>query len=73
MRYDTAVRRLRTIAESCERPNRLTDTPILVAAYVFGDVLDAPAELPRTRWPSSSTFQQRRSHGSQSLRSAPAW
>ena len=34
MRYDTAVRRLRIIAESCERPNRLTDSPILVAAYV---------------------------------------
>jgi hypothetical protein len=49
MRYDTAVRRLRTIAESCERPNRLTDTPVLVAAYVFGDVLDAPAELPRVQ------------------------
>jgi hypothetical protein len=49
MRYDTAVRRLRTIAESCERPNRLTDTPILVAAYVFGDVLDGRAELPRVQ------------------------
>ena len=49
MRYDTAVRRLRTIAESCERPNRLMDAPILVAAYVFGDVLEAPAELPRVQ------------------------
>jgi len=49
MRYDTAVRRLRIIAESCKRPNRLTDTPVLVAAYVFGDVLDGPAELPRVQ------------------------
>ncbi|TMK43911.1 MAG: hypothetical protein E6G66_14705, partial [Actinobacteria bacterium] len=49
MRYNTAVRRLRTIAESCERPNRLTDSPILVAAYAFGDVLDGRAELPRVQ------------------------
>lgn len=49
MRYETAVRRLRTIAESCERPNRLTDTPILVAAYVFGDLLDGRTELPRVQ------------------------
>jgi len=49
MRYDTAVRRLRIIADSCERPNRLADPPVLVAAYVFGDVLDAPADLPRVQ------------------------
>ena len=49
MGYDTAVGRLRTITESCERPNRLTDTPVLVAAYVYCDVLDGRAELPRVQ------------------------
>jgi len=49
MRYDTAVRRLRIIADSCERPNRLADPPVLVAAYVFGDVLDGRAEFPRVQ------------------------
>ncbi len=50
MRYDTAVRRLRTIAESCERPNRLSDDPVLVSAYAFGKLLDGPADLPGSRW-----------------------
>lgn len=46
MRYDTAVRRRRSIAEDCARPNTLTDEPFLVAAFPFGAILDMPDELP---------------------------
>lgn len=47
VRYSTAVQRLRTIAESCTRAIRLSpDDPVLCAAYVFGDLLDVPDELP---------------------------
>jgi len=46
MRYATAVRRLRTIAESCDRASRLWDQPVLAGGYVFGDVLDGAADLP---------------------------
>lgn len=49
MRYATAVRRLRTIAESCDRARRLWDEPVLAGGYVFGDVLDGPADLPRVQ------------------------
>ena len=48
MRRDTAIRRLRTIAERCQQVSGLwdDDDPVLVAAYTFGAVLDGAAELP---------------------------
>jgi hypothetical protein len=46
MRYGTAVRRLRTIAERCDRASRIWDEPVLVGGYAFGDVLDGAADLP---------------------------
>ncbi len=49
MRYPTAVRRLRTIAEACDRPNRIWDEPVLVGAYAFGDVLDGAEDIPRVQ------------------------
>lgn len=49
MRYQTAVRHLRSLAEECERPNRIGDEPLLVGAYVFGDLLDGPDELERVQ------------------------
>ncbi|GAA2720433.1 MULTISPECIES: hypothetical protein [Streptomyces] len=42
MRYATAVRRLRTVADSCTRALVLPTEPPLVAVYVFGPVLDDP-------------------------------
>ncbi|MET7489382.1 hypothetical protein [Streptomyces sp. NPDC005538] len=42
MRYATAVRRLRTVADSCTRALVFPAEPPLVAAYVFGPVLDEP-------------------------------
>ncbi|WP_055531623.1 DUF7711 family protein [Streptomyces graminilatus] len=42
MRYATAVRRLRTVADSCTRALVLSTEPPLAAAYVFGPVLDEP-------------------------------
>ena len=47
MRHETAVRRLRAIAARCQRVSGLyEDDPFLIAAYAFGAVLDAPADLP---------------------------
>ncbi len=47
MRYATALRRLRVIAEECDEISRLWDhPPALVAAYAFGAVLKHPADLP---------------------------
>jgi len=46
MRHETAVRRLRTIAEHCHQVYRLwTDEPLLIGAYAFGAVLDTTADL----------------------------
>lgn len=42
MRYATAVRRLRTVTDSCTCSQVLPAEPPLVAAYVFGPVLDEP-------------------------------
>lgn len=42
MRYATAVRRIRSVADSCAHALVLTAEPPLVAAYAFGPVLDAP-------------------------------
>ena len=45
MRHDTAVRRLRTIADDCDKLGSLADGEDgLVAVYVFGPVLDNPGE-----------------------------
>lgn len=46
MRHETAVRRLRTIAERCRQASALwEDDPFLVGAYVFGAVLEARAAV----------------------------
>lgn len=46
MRHQTAVRRLRTIADRCQQASGLwDDEPLLVGAYAFGAVLDDPADL----------------------------
>lgn len=46
MRYETGVRRLRTIAARCHRVAVLwEEEPLLLAAYAFGAVLDAHADL----------------------------
>lgn len=42
MRYATAVRRLRTVADSCTRAMVHPAEPPLVAVYAFGPVLDEP-------------------------------
>jgi hypothetical protein len=47
MRYVTAVRRLRTIAENCDRVNGLLEEGFLAAVYAYGPVLDGDtADLP---------------------------
>jgi hypothetical protein len=45
MRYETAVRRLRTIADRCERVSGLRDEPFLLGAYAFGTVLESRSDL----------------------------
>jgi len=44
MRYETAVRRLRTIAEDCDKWRSVleADETILVAVYAYGPILDDP-------------------------------
>lgn len=48
MHRKTAIRRLRTIAELCDRASRPWDDrdPVLVGAYAFGTVLEPVTELP---------------------------
>ncbi|WP_154080496.1 DUF7711 family protein [Streptomyces mobaraensis] len=48
MRYATAVRRLRTIADSCTRALTATGDIPLTAVYVFGPVLEAPGDETET-------------------------
>jgi hypothetical protein len=46
IRHDTAIRRLRTIADRCQQASGLwDDEPFLVGAYVFGAVLEARATV----------------------------
>lgn len=46
MRYETAVGRLRTIADRCQQASGLwDDEPFLVGAYAFGAVLDTRADV----------------------------
>jgi hypothetical protein len=45
MRYATAVRRLRQIAADAHRANWPDEDPLLVAAYTFGPILDAPDDV----------------------------
>jgi hypothetical protein len=46
MHYETAVRRLRTIADRCQQASGLwDDEPFLVGAYAFGAVLDARPDV----------------------------
>jgi hypothetical protein len=46
VRYETAIRRLRTIAARCHQAAGLwEDEPFLVGAYTFGAVLDVPADV----------------------------
>ncbi|HZD74057.1 MAG TPA: hypothetical protein VE776_09275 [Actinomycetota bacterium] len=49
MRYATAVRRLRTIAEECDRHAKFWDDPLVVAAYVYGSLLEGPEEVERVQ------------------------
>jgi hypothetical protein len=46
MRYETAIRRLRTIAARCQQAGGLwEDEPFLIGAYAFGAVLDTPSDV----------------------------
>ena len=45
MRYATAVSRLRTIAEDCDRHAKFWEEPLVVGAYVYGALLDGPDEI----------------------------
>jgi hypothetical protein len=46
MRHETAVRRLRTVADRCQQISGLwDDEPFLVGAYAFGGVLDTNTDL----------------------------
>ena len=45
MRYATAVRRLYNIAEECDRHARFWDEPLVIAAYVYGEMLKGPEEI----------------------------
>lgn len=46
MRYETAIRRLRTIAARCQQAVGLwEDEPFLIGAYAFGAVLDTPGDV----------------------------
>ena len=57
MRYETAIRRLRTISARCQQAAGLwEDEPFLIGVYAFGAVLDAPPTWRWCRWPSSSTL-----------------
>src|SRR5258705_298229 len=47
VRHQTAVRRLRTVAERCQRASGLwDDEPSLVGAYAFGAVLEPRTDVP---------------------------
>jgi hypothetical protein len=47
MRYATAVRRLHTVAEDCDRVNGLLEEGFLAAVYAYGPVLDGnTTDLP---------------------------
>jgi hypothetical protein len=46
VRRQTAVRRLRTVAERCQRASGLWDEePFLLAAYAFGPVLESVGDV----------------------------
>jgi hypothetical protein len=46
----TAIRRLRTIAEHCDNVNRFPDDePVLIGAYVFGELLESSSDLDFVR------------------------
>jgi hypothetical protein len=45
MKYETAVRRLRTIAERCEQMTVRWSGEFMVAAYAFGSVLDSRDDI----------------------------
>jgi hypothetical protein len=45
MRHETAVRRLRTIADRCEQARGLWDERLLLGAYAFGTVLHSRSDL----------------------------
>jgi hypothetical protein len=45
MRYATAAHRLHSIAEDCDRHAKFWEEPLVVAAYVYGELLRGPEEL----------------------------
>jgi hypothetical protein len=49
MRYATAVRRLQSIAEECDRHAKFWEEPLVVAAYVHGELLKGPEEVELVR------------------------
>lgn len=49
MRYATAVRRLRSLAEEFDHHARLWEEPLVTAAYVYGELLEGPEELDAAR------------------------
>jgi hypothetical protein len=49
MRYTTAVRRLRSLADEFGEHARLWDEPLVTAGYVYGELLDGPDELEVVR------------------------
>jgi hypothetical protein len=47
VRHQTAVRRLRIVAERCQRASGLwDDEPVLISAYAFGAVLEYRTDMP---------------------------
>lgn len=45
MRHETAVRRLRTIADRCEQASGVWDERFLLGAHAFGTVLQSRSDL----------------------------
>jgi hypothetical protein len=45
MRYRRAVEKLRTLADACQRLSLPADEPLLLAAYVYGELLDGTDPL----------------------------
>ena len=58
MRYRTAVGHLRRIADDCARSaTAFPDDPLVVEAWVYGRLLEGPAELERTKLAGFDAFE----------------
>src|SRR6266511_828875 len=49
MRYATAVRRLHASAEECDRHAKFWEEPLVVGAYLYGELLEGPEEVERVQ------------------------